>query len=1207
MSSLLPFPCFAQQQFQSSIHAKRPIIFQMSSVGSSSSKPVPPTLHIVFAPPTTTTVAADNTNNSNNSSSATSSPSASSSSATLTPLDDAEMRELPPPHTNNSCSTSSSPEPMRSPTRVKNTLGLTLPGSKMPHVPPINSSSGGTQLCAHSVDSMLSMEGDSHNNNNNRKGNWRGDTRMDYCSFSSGTTTCSPPPRAAAAAQQPSVPPVRIIHGIGDEEQNNSNIGFAEMAAHQRNIVNKALLKTPPLICEQGPSAPSSPTTSSPNERSAKRSCPLLSVDAIQRINLLSPNYVPACTVMDASKLPPPVSPSYPTSDLGSSPRSSISTNHYSSLGINPSNWLAFCDAYAARCRQGGGGASFAGQGGDADDASECGGMPMGSSDKFLGVGSTGNTAGLLSPHQLFSPAPYSPFSDYGVADLHVTSATATPYSSRSPNLSPSPVRRASGVCGSSTGSGNFHFNFEHQIRSRSSLSTHARPNENNNAASTASTYMAGGIPNARLLDSEVRERSRSEGEALAVGKQLLLRGAEEEQMDVSPGHGHSTLSVPTGGGCAAGGGGGGHHLHAGQKRRLLQKSRRAEEEEEEQQQQQQQQEGMQTNKIAGTQQQPNIQTQQQNSSNPSSTTTTAATQLLLSRQPTIEEPPPSPTLAELFQPNDLDNDRRKQVEEWIRQQTAALEAFRQSLIPPQQEVNLLQVPNILPQNSLEQLWPLPTAPSQQHQPFGGPIRSPSLWRRSRSESDVSAATSTATNNSNKSNNNNASTEKGGEGVAVGRKSAIGRRASHQQQQPPQLMVPLNEATFVCEHCGQGFSMHDRLTKHIASRHRDRSASMNDEGSRVHKCQLCSKSFGRSDMLTRHMRLHTGLKPYACQLCGQVFSRSDHLSTHQRTHTGEKPYRCPQCNYAASRRDMITRHMRTHMLGPDGLPLPFGVGELQFPPINELSLNPPPPPILVAQQPQQQAEQQQQHLRPSTLLSTTISSLSTTASSTATTNAPNIATPTSTAAAAAIASHHHHHQLEPIQNAPPIAQPIPSAAEKTIVTTTAAAPSAATTSSSTAAAATSINEQIAKLLAAAVNGAANGLLVPSLMFNTLGANQMPAALRKSSPNLLSAGDYPSAFRPPGINAIVQQTCSTATALVDPAIAAAAAAQVQQLISQQQQQQQQRLSLPGTAEAAAAFPFLFRQNSFGGLDFSDQHQPMVPSTTTATTPRSDQAK
>jgi uncharacterized Zn-finger protein len=45
--------------------------------------------------------------------------------------------------------------------------------------------------------------------------------------------------------------------------------------------------------------------------------------------------------------------------------------------------------------------------------------------------------------------------------------------------------------------------------------------------------------------------------------------------------------------------------------------------------------------------------------------------------------------------------------------------------------------------------------------------------------------------------------------------------------------------------------MSDRLAKHIASRHRDRSASMNDESSKTHKCTVCNKSFGRSDMLSR--------------------------------------------------------------------------------------------------------------------------------------------------------------------------------------------------------------------------------------------------------------------------------------------------------------------------------------------------------------------
>ncbi|GAB6025718.1 hypothetical protein CHUAL_011701 [Chamberlinius hualienensis] len=123
-------------------------------------------------------------------------------------------------------------------------------------------------------------------------------------------------------------------------------------------------------------------------------------------------------------------------------------------------------------------------------------------------------------------------------------------------------------------------------------------------------------------------------------------------------------------------------------------------------------------------------------------------------------------------------------------------------------------------------------------------------------------------------------------------------------------MPPGADVAYVCPVCGQMFSLHDRLAKHMASRHKTRLQS--ESSAKCYLCDVCKRSFARSDMLTRHMRLHTGLKPYTCQVCGQVFSRSDHLSTHQRTHTGEKPYRCPQCPYAACRRDMITRHMRTH-------------------------------------------------------------------------------------------------------------------------------------------------------------------------------------------------------------------------------------------------------------------------------------------------------
>lgn len=117
-----------------------------------------------------------------------------------------------------------------------------------------------------------------------------------------------------------------------------------------------------------------------------------------------------------------------------------------------------------------------------------------------------------------------------------------------------------------------------------------------------------------------------------------------------------------------------------------------------------------------------------------------------------------------------------------------------------------------------------------------------------------------------------------------------------------------HSAPYICNTCGQAFEQKDRLTKHVASRHRGRTP----ESARAYECEVCFRRFARSDMLTRHARLHTGVKPYPCTACGQVFSRSDHLATHRRTHTGEKPYSCDSCHYTACRRDMITRHMKTH-------------------------------------------------------------------------------------------------------------------------------------------------------------------------------------------------------------------------------------------------------------------------------------------------------
>ncbi|KAI9287352.1 hypothetical protein BC943DRAFT_263962, partial [Umbelopsis sp. AD052] len=45
-------------------------------------------------------------------------------------------------------------------------------------------------------------------------------------------------------------------------------------------------------------------------------------------------------------------------------------------------------------------------------------------------------------------------------------------------------------------------------------------------------------------------------------------------------------------------------------------------------------------------------------------------------------------------------------------------------------------------------------------------------------------------------------------------------------------------------------------------------------------CSLCQRSFARNHDLHRHMRVHTGDKPYVCPCCSKGFARTDALKRH---------------------------------------------------------------------------------------------------------------------------------------------------------------------------------------------------------------------------------------------------------------------------------------------------------------------------------------
>ncbi|KAK4879838.1 hypothetical protein RN001_007984 [Aquatica leii] len=79
-------------------------------------------------------------------------------------------------------------------------------------------------------------------------------------------------------------------------------------------------------------------------------------------------------------------------------------------------------------------------------------------------------------------------------------------------------------------------------------------------------------------------------------------------------------------------------------------------------------------------------------------------------------------------------------------------------------------------------------------------------------------------------------------------------------------------------------------------------------------CHLCKKKFSCVGQLTRHLKTHTGIRSYVCEACGKAYMESGSLRKHFLSkHSGRnKPYSCPRCGRGFDLRSTLTRHIRTH-------------------------------------------------------------------------------------------------------------------------------------------------------------------------------------------------------------------------------------------------------------------------------------------------------